>query len=207
MTARQPVRAGSRRRASSRQDETLYSRLEENVHQLLVKLLASHEPILEIGCGDCRHTYRLAQATGVRVVGVDINADILPDNNRRRTDAECLRLNAESLSGTVGQRFGGAVARFVVHELDHPKTVLREVHRVMKPGGVAALADPVRGSIAERLYKEEYYTPGQLAGFLRWAGFSDVECTLLGNGNLAFVVGRKARRQDRMRTARRLRGK
>jgi ubiquinone/menaquinone biosynthesis C-methylase UbiE len=207
MTATQPVRAGSNRRASSRQDETLYPRLEQEVHRLLVKLLDSHEPVLEIGCGDCRHADRLARAVGFRVVGVDINAEVLPRKSRRRSGAECMKANAELLPGTFTEHFGGAVARFVIHELDHPKLVLRVLSKVMTPGGIVALVDPVKGSVAEQLYKEEYYTPGQLAGFLRWAGFSDIECTLLGNGNLALVVGRKARRLDRIRTARRQRGR
>lgn len=185
----------SRQQTKAGVDQKLYTRLEGDVHRLLVKLLVSRGPILEIGCGDCRHVDRLAQATGVKVVGIDINADVLPKKSRRRTGADCAKANAESVSRTVKNRFGGAVARFVVHELEHPKSVLRELHRAMKPGGIVVLADPVKGSSAERLYDEEYYTPGQLAGFLRWAGFSDVECTLLGNGNLAFVVGKKKRRR------------
>jgi len=173
-------------------DRNLYDRLEADIHRLLVELLKSRGPVLEIGCGDCRHTDKLARAAGVRVVGIDINADVLPGEDRR-AGVDCVEANAESLRAAVGKGFGGAVARFVIHELEHPKCVLREVFRAMKPGGVVALADPVKGSTAEQFYDEEYYTPGQLAGFLRWAGFSDVECTLLGNGNLAFVVGRKKR--------------
>ena len=134
----------------------------------------------------------LAEANGLAgVVGIDINAEVLPGESRRRSGAECMEANAELLPRTFREHFGGAVARFVIHELDHPKLVLRALFEVMTLGGVVALVDPVKGSVAERLYKEEYYTPGQLAGFLRWAGFSDVKCTLLGNGNLAFVMGRK----------------
>jgi ubiquinone/menaquinone biosynthesis C-methylase UbiE len=148
-----------------------------------------------VGCGDCRHADKLARATGIRVVGIDINAAVLPDKNRRRAAAECVEANAESLSKAVGERFGGAVARFVVHELAHPKCVLKALFKVMKPDAVVVLADPVKGSVAEQLYHEEYYTVGQLTGFLRRSGFADVKCTLLGNGNLAFVVGRKKKKR------------
>ncbi len=172
-------------------DEELYNRLEKDVHRLLVELLGSQGPILEIGCGDCRHVDKLARATGAKVVGIDINGDKLPGKSPRRTGADCMQVNAEAVSGTVKGRFSSAVARFVVHELKHPKLVLREAFKVLRRGGVVVLADPVKGSIAEQLYQEEYYTAGQLVGFLRWAGFSEVDCTFLGNGNLAFVVGRK----------------
>jgi ubiquinone/menaquinone biosynthesis C-methylase UbiE len=185
------VIGGSIQTAPDSVDENLYVRLETEIHRLLVGLLGSRGPILEIGCGDCSHADQLAEATGAEVVGIDINADILPRRGRRQVGADCIRADAELVSQTGTDRFGSAVARFVVHELRHPKIVLRELFKVVKPGGVVALADPVRGSIAERLYEEDYYTPGQLAGFLRWAGFSDVDCRLLGNGNLAFVVGRK----------------
>lgn len=187
----QAPRGAAHRQAEAGVDEDLYTRLEKEIHRLLVELLGSRGPILEIGCGDCRHVEKLARATGAKVVGIDINGDKLPGESRGRVGTDCLQENAETVSGAVKDRFSSAVARFVVHELEHPKLVLREVFKVLRRGGVVVLADPVKGSIAEQLYQEEYYTAGQLAGFLRWAGFSEVGCTLLGNGNLAFVVGRK----------------
>ncbi len=168
----------------------LYNRLEKEVHDRLVSFLDGKGPILEIGCGDCRHADRLARSLKTRVVGIDISKEKFPVG-RGRHCAECIQTDAESVSVVLNEKFAGAVARFVVHELKHPKLVLREVFKVLKGRALVVLADPVKGSTAEQLHNEKYYTVGQMTGFLRWAGFQDVECELLGEGNLAFVLGRK----------------
>ncbi len=170
--------------------QDLYDRLETEVHNRLVNLLDGKSPILEIGCGDCRHADRLAHSLGTRVVGIDISNEKFPVD-KHQYSAECIQIDAESASVTLSEKFVGAVARFVVHELKHPELVLREVFKVMESGGLIVLADPIKGSIAEQLYNEEYYTAGQLAGFLGSAGFHDIEYELLGEGNLALVVGKK----------------
>jgi SAM-dependent methyltransferase len=94
--------------------------------------------VLEIGSGP-GHVADMLVQVGASVTGIDFSSSMVevaqsryPEIVFRQADAEQLPFDAAS--------FDAVVANFVVHHLARPETVLREVSRVLKPGGRFAFA-------------------------------------------------------------------
>jgi SAM-dependent methyltransferase len=102
-------------------------------------------PVLDVGTG-MGLTARALAARGFDVVSVDMNADdqqvaeFLTDDPEIRQRIRFSRSDAARLSFPDGY-FGSAVAVDVLHHLDAGGTVLTELLRVVKPGGLVVLAD------------------------------------------------------------------
>lgn len=103
--------------------------------------------LLEIGCGPGVYARRLAaRYPGVRAVGVDRSAALLAlanaraDSDRltncrfRQGNALALDWAAESVDAVIASRL------FTVVDGSH---ALREIHRILRPGGRCFLAEPV----------------------------------------------------------------
>lgn len=103
--------------------------------------IAPSAHVLDLGAGAGLLTVRAAQiATSGRVVGIDHSSGML---NQARQKAqrggvsdrvEYAQMDAESLAFDPGS-FDGAVSLFVLAHLPNPDAALRELHRVLRPGG------------------------------------------------------------------------
>jgi SAM-dependent methyltransferase len=113
---------------------------------VLHRISSRHRQILEVGCGQGTDAVTLCRflAPGSEYVGVDISEASLA--NARRAAAEMAgHLNAEPrFAIDNGERLGFADATFdavvsvgVLHHSPDTKRAVGEVHRVLKPGGVA----------------------------------------------------------------------
>lgn len=143
--------------------------------------------VLEVGCGTGYYTRELAK-TGARIKAIDISPDLLTVA-RRDVPAErvtfCIE-NAYELSFPDGI-FDVVVGSSVLHHLETRKA-LRELYRVLKPGGEFRFTEPnmLNPQIAlqknipwlkERLGDspdETAFFRWQMAGLLREAGFVEV---------------------------------
>lgn len=99
-----------------------------DVHEPVAGRLAEEGlvPVLDLGCGQGR----LAELLVADWVGVDASPTQLADCEARpvvRADANALPFR--------GGSFGGVAALWVLYHLDRPVDVLREVARVLRPGG------------------------------------------------------------------------
>jgi len=102
---------------------------------------ADHERILEIGFGTGTYMQRLfAGAPKAQVHGIDYSPDMLEIATRHNTDL----VNAGHLDLTLGesealpfedQFFDKVYCNMVVYFWDRPEDHLKEVHRILKPGG------------------------------------------------------------------------
>ncbi len=139
---------------------------------------------LDLGCSAGLYTRNLARKLGDRgdVVGIDISPSMLKEAARRarevgagpsfaRTDAENLQFADASFSGVV---CGGTL-----NELGDPARALREIRRVLEPGGRLAImgilrAESSRGRRLQRILSTggiRFFEPEELGSLLDHAGF------------------------------------
>jgi SAM-dependent methyltransferase len=100
--------------------------------------------ILEFGCGYGTFTVAAAQCTAATVYALDIDPDMVAATAARAMAAgvknvvvqQCDFMN--SGSGRPANSVGFAMLFNILH-LEEPQALLREVHRVLHPGGSAAI--------------------------------------------------------------------
>lgn len=136
--------------------------------------------ILDVGSGD-GEDLKLLESRGWSVVGID------PGVRRRRT-RYCLVGVGERLPFRDAS-FAAATCILVLPHVAHPSGVVREVHRVLRPGGRAAFvvfsASPlnIRIAVARHTFSESswsfaarLFTLGGIRRLLRIGGFPVAHC-------------------------------
>lgn len=95
--------------------------------------------VLDVGCGVGHSFEALAPR---ETVGVDVDPAVLEDQRRETVVADMRALPFASAS------FEGAVAVHSIEHVPNPERALREIERVLKPGGTAVLVTPNRLTFA-----------------------------------------------------------
>jgi arsenite methyltransferase len=94
------------------------------------------------------------------------------------------------------RRFDCALTVHAIYFWPDPGEGLREIHRVLKPGGRLLIASECPEDLGRRAYARHgfrIYRDGELAGLLREAGFADVTVEREGHrvfGSAVFTAGR-----------------
>lgn len=102
--------------------------------------LGAARAVLDIGCRD--GTLTSMYAAGRRVTGVDIDSDALAvARDKHGIDTHHVNLNVTGLPFEDGT-FDAVVAGEVLEHLQFPDVAVREIHRVLKPGGVVVGSVP-----------------------------------------------------------------
>jgi len=58
-----------------------------------------------------------------------------------------------------------------------------------RPGGKLLIVDFPRGSLAQRLWNEDYYTPGQVSDLLAITGYADISVRLVERRQVLWAKG------------------
>lgn len=110
--------------------------------------------VLDIGCGAGRHSFE-ALARGARVVAADLDdvvlkdvaqmgaAMILEDQAPLGATLDCIRADALHLP-FEDDSFAKVIASEVMEHIGEDEIAMREIHRVLKPGGIAVVTVPRR---------------------------------------------------------------
>jgi ubiquinone/menaquinone biosynthesis C-methylase UbiE len=102
--------------------------------------------VLDYGCGPGSYTIPAARMAGSpgRVYALDINLLAL-ESVRKRALKKGLSnievIHSECKTGLESAIIDVVLMYDVFHELDTPRDVLQEMHRIMKPGAVMSLSD------------------------------------------------------------------
>lgn len=163
--------------------------------------LAPGAAVLEIGCGHGRTLAALARRVrGGAVAGVD-PSDVMVRHARRRLRAEIARGGAEVHRAEAARlpfadaRFDAVLAVHVLHFWPAPLVELREIRRVLRPGGALVLGFRPDGAGARASLPASVYHLRSVADvekLRREAGFEAARASEADRGEPRFacVIGR-----------------
>jgi ubiquinone/menaquinone biosynthesis C-methylase UbiE len=108
---------------------------------VLDRFFADADNFIEIGCGNGSVLQALAVAKpAMRLAGADINISSLEQLRQRLPRLELVRADANALP--FGSRFGVVGAFDVLEHFEDDLAVLKELHRIVRPGGGIIITVP-----------------------------------------------------------------
>ena len=132
--------------------------------------LESYQLLLDMGCGEGRHSIGALLETPANVIGMDLSVQDLKIAKHRLNDFDLSDINTSCTFG-VGNindipiksaSLDAVMCSEVLEHVDSPEESIHELVRVLKPGGVMALSVPryLPELICWKLSKEYSQTPG-----------------------------------------------
>ena len=118
-------------------------------------LSASQARILEIGCATGEYLATLHNHGYQNLVGIEYNPDIA-QMARERHGLEVIE--GDIFAGAFpSQTFDVVIMRYVLEHVPNPMSTLREVHRLLKPGGWYIFSIPNPDSLDARVYGKYWF--------------------------------------------------
>jgi len=175
--------------------KTFYQTYKPRLQRRIARELRSARRVVEVGCGNCDLAGLLADNDGREVIGVDVRDGGFPKEPHPGGRRRCVAADARSLDFLSRGTVDAVVSVWALHELAAPMAVLREAKRILHPDGRILIVDFPRGSLAQRLWDENYYTTGEVGEMLKRAGFVRVEARRIARKQLTWARGFKAARR------------
>jgi 2-polyprenyl-3-methyl-5-hydroxy-6-metoxy-1,4-benzoquinol methylase len=150
----------------------------------LIKRYGNGTYLLDIGCGEGFFLFNASKA-GYTTKGIEISQDVA-EYARREFSLDVEAKPFEDMR--FEQEYFDVVTLWqVLEHVPYPFLVLREVHRILKPGGLLATSTPDIGGVLAKIFRRRWwnlrrlhinqFTAGTLADMLSRAGFRNVFST------------------------------
>ena len=171
---------------------------------MIAKKVKAAKHILDIGCGNCQLVNFLAKEAKNKVTGIDINNEGFAQGRREAKKfgvsdlVKCIKTDAQLQSSFHNEKFEAAVCVYAFHEFERPLKVLKEIRKSVTREGKILIVDFIKGSTAEKLWSERYYTPAQIRSLLKRAGFNKTETEFPEDKELVLIQGMKRRMSKRI---------
>ena len=172
--------------------DSFYEKAKPRLQRRIGRELRLAYRVLDFGCGGCGLAQFLRKTYRQRVTGVDISDSNFPKGRARsqkRSPLRCIKADAAHLGFVKDGAVDAVVSMWALHEIQDAQGALREAWRVLRPGGRVLIIDFPRGSLAQRLWNEKYYTIPQIDHMLIQAGFEDVRVKPVERGQIAWATG------------------
>ena len=139
--------------------------------------------LLDIGCGKMPYKeYILTNSKVTEYIGLDIETALIYDKNVTPDftwDGKTMPFKENS--------FGCAIGTEVLEHCPQPEMVLKEVFRVLKPGGIFFFTVPFLWNLHEVPNDEYRYTPFSLQRHLDNSGFCNINLSATGGWHAAMA--------------------
>jgi 2-polyprenyl-3-methyl-5-hydroxy-6-metoxy-1,4-benzoquinol methylase len=118
--------------------------------------------VLEVGCGEGRGVSLLMQHART-FTAVDKIKDVIRNLTVKYPDGVFLSMNIPPLKELADNSFDSIVSFQVIEHIENDLLFLKEIHRVLKPGGIALLTTPNRKmSLSRNPWHIREYLPEEL---------------------------------------------
>ncbi len=137
------------------------------IHQRLFKayIIARdyvHGDVLEVGCGEGRGVSVLLEQAGT-FTAVDKLGDVMKDLQMKFPSAKFISMNIPPFKELRDNSYDTIVSFQVIEHIEDDVLFLKEIHRVLRPGGVALITTPNRRmSLSRNPWHIREYLPDQL---------------------------------------------
>jgi ubiquinone/menaquinone biosynthesis C-methylase UbiE len=173
--------------------DDFYEQIRPRLYRRIGEELREARHVLDLGCGGCQLGRFLAETHGQEVIGVDVFDGGFPDleepDRRARTLLRCIKADGSQLAFLEDGEVDAVVTMWALHELEEARAVLVEARRVLRPGGKLLIVDFPHGSLAQRLWNENYYTPQQVSDLLAATGYADISVRLVERRQVLWAKG------------------
>jgi 2-polyprenyl-3-methyl-5-hydroxy-6-metoxy-1,4-benzoquinol methylase len=146
--------------------ETIVS--DNPIHQRLFKAYVVakdyvHGNILEVGCGEGRGVSVLIEK-GSSFTAVDKIKPVIDDLQKKFPTGKFMAMNIPPLQGLADNTYDFVVSFQVIEHIQDDGLYLKEIHRVLKPGGRALITTPNRSmSLTRNPWHIREYLPKELS--------------------------------------------
>lgn len=145
----------------------------DRVRDRLAERLGPGQRVLDVGCGTGAMAVRAARR-GARVKGVDVSPGMLEVAARRAREAgladrvELAEMGIAELDSEPAERYDAVTSVLCFSELGDAEIAfgLKEIRRILKPGGLLLLADEARPHGARRLVQALVRAPMALLAYV-----------------------------------------
>ncbi len=102
-------------------------------HDFFTSRIASHNRVLDIGCGIGAVAYDIATTSGAQVVGMDINAESIKTARQRYQHPRLEFRTGDALETLLGEKFSVVILSNVLEHLPGRPAFLRRVQETLQP--------------------------------------------------------------------------